>query len=96
MKKIVFSLLLAFTFVLFIQGNNLSASAAINCELCTEDVLCQEHSTNNENEIINKENNSTDETEGDISPNAYGDIIVEDENDEGIFLLGIDNESHFN
>ena len=96
MKKIAFSLLLAFTFVLFIQGNNLSASAATNCEECTEEVLCEEHLANNENKITNKENNSTDETEGDVSPNAYGGIIVEDENDEGIFLLGIDDGSHSN
>lgn len=96
MKKIAFSLLLAFTLVLFIQGNNLSASAATNCEECTEELLCEEHSTNDELEKVNQGNNSMNKDNGDVSPNAYGDIIVEDENDEGIFLLGINDENYSN
>ena len=73
--------------------NNLSASANTSCDECTEEVLCEEHLTNDEFEKVSQDNDFVNKDDGEVSPNVHGGIIVEDENDEGIFLLGFENES---
>ena len=76
-KKLFVCLLVGLSFLSLIKSNLMFVSAATDCLECTDEILCEIHS-----EDFSKESSEY------TSPNSFSGIIVEDENDEGIVLLG--------
>ena len=88
-NKLFLGLLISFfTFVLFTQKNLLVVNAS-SCSECTQNELCEYHKTD---VVINQNTGDTNENNTNGNPIE----IVDDENDEGITLLGNEEEDNVN
>ena len=84
MKKIfIFAVLSMFSLFIIFESDLLIASASTTCQNCTEEVLCDDCL---ENEILEYEDEN-------VSTTAIGGPIVEDDNDEGIVIVGIEENN---
>lgn len=81
-KKFIFAALSIFS-LFFVFESELIASASTGCQNCTEEVLCDDCL---ENETLKTEVEN-------ISPNAIGGPIVEDDNNEGFVIVSIEEDN---
>lgn len=73
---------------MIVKCNTLNFSTAVECDECTKDSLCDEHSSKVlENMDLSNMGDNT------LEPDGKGIVIDDDENDDGIVLLGMDNEN---